>query len=368
LSESATCKDFINASAQDEAELVGRLYHRAQPDQAAGGAAAANAVLNVSSECKGAPSSKVADLADFGGKQRGDRASASANASAAANALVTLRPVLAGGEQLTAAQFDASVAIIRSRVASLGIKHAQVNRPVGRDEITILVSVDDARSLDEVGRAARLSFRPLLVTAVPTVGGQDGNASVPTSSPPVDQWAKLGFTPPTTPDAVAALTGDQATKLQQYLTDWSCDENVKPVDNPAKPIITCNQDGTEKYLLGPVIVKGTQVKTAQATGPGSVQGQLDWRVVVDLKSDGQRAWADYTSKHNEQSDAGATGNTVADTLDSRVIVASTIQSTITGRTEISGNFTQKSATDLANTLKFGPLPVVFQTVSVVRGP
>jgi preprotein translocase subunit SecD len=52
-------------------------------------------------------------------------------------------------------------------------------------------------------------------------------------------------------------------------------------------------------------------------------------------------------------------------LDSRVVSAPRVSSTIAGgRAEISGNFTQKTASDLANVLSFGALPLAFEVSSV----
>jgi len=176
---------------------------------------------------------------------------------------------------------------------------------------------------------------------------------------PIDQWKALGFTPPATPAAVAALPAAQLTALNNAIQAWPCNNTTKPLDVPTKPVITCDQANTTKYLLGPVIVAGTEVKTAAARAPGSVQGQLSWTVVLDFKPKGQSAWANYTSKHNVNVSPNDIGNQVADTLDTKVIVASTIQSTISGTTEISGNFTEDSATNLANSLKYGALPLNF---------
>jgi preprotein translocase subunit SecD len=50
---------------------------------------------------------------------------------------------------------------------------------------------------------------------------------------------------------------------------------------------------------------------------------------------------------------------VAFTLDGRVISAPTIQGAINGRTTITGDFTQEEATQLANQLKYGALPLTF---------
>jgi preprotein translocase subunit SecD len=47
-------------------------------------------------------------------------------------------------------------------------------------------------------------------------------------------------------------------------------------------------------------------------------------------------------------------------LDGKTISAPAIQGTINGQTEVTGQFTQASATDLANVLKYGALPLTFE--------
>jgi preprotein translocase subunit SecD len=214
-------------------------------------------------------------------------------------------------------------------------------------------------------------------SAAPSGSASPSATSSTDLSAPIDQWKVVGIdwcaagltaAPtgskciPTTPDAVAALQTSDPTQFQQLdsaIQSWPCDNRIKPLDIPAKPIITCDQQNSTKYLLGPVIVAGTEVKTASAQPPGAVQGQFEWTVTVDLKPKGQAAWASYTAKHNVTVSTTDIGNQVADTLDSRVIVASTIQSTITGTTQITGQFTGDEATNLANSLKYGALPLNF---------
>jgi preprotein translocase subunit SecD len=192
----------------------------------------------------------------------------------------------------------------------------------------------------------------------------------PAGAAPVDQWARISaiaksagitFTPPTTATAYTALDQNSSSLLQAAVESWPCDNNTRPLDTLDKPLITCSQDNTQHYLLGPVIVQGKQVKSASAIAPGSQQGQVGWVVSISLNSSGQSAWAKYTAAHNEQIAPGDVANQVANTLDSKVIESSTIQQTITGDTQISGNFTQQSANDLANALKYGALPLNFVT-------
>ena len=207
---------------------------------------------------------------------------------------------------------------------------------------------------------AASSVAPAPSGSATPLGGASATPSTPANNgAPIDQWKVLGVTPPTTPAAVQALSATQKQQLYSAIQSWPCNNTTKPLDDPNKPIITCDTANTTRYLLGPVIVKGTEVKSAAAIAPGAVQGQFQWTVNVDLKPSGQTKWADYTAKHNEQTKPGDIANIVADTLDSKVIVASTIQSTINGTTQITGNFTEQSATNLANSLKYGALPLNF---------
>ncbi|MFL6160700.1 MAG: protein translocase subunit SecD, partial [Jatrophihabitantaceae bacterium] len=196
-------------------------------------------------------------------------------------------------------------------------------------------------------------------TPLTSPSASPSGSTAPNNGAPIDQWKIIGFTPPSTPEAVGAMSAAQKQQLYAAIQSWPCNSTVKPLDVPEKPIITCDEQNTTRYLLGPVIVKGTEVKTAAAIAPGAVQGQFEWTVNVDLKPSGQTKWANYTAKHNEAAKPGDIANVVADTLDSKVIVASTIQSTINGTTQITGNFTQQSATNLANSLKYGALPLNF---------
>ncbi|MEU9691772.1 protein translocase subunit SecD, partial [Amycolatopsis japonica] len=83
------------------------------------------------------------------------------------------------------------------------------------------------------------------------------------------------------------------------------------------------------------------------------------------KGEGSRIWGDFTSK-NVQKQA-------AFVLDTQVVSAPTIQSAILGgQTQITGRFSQTEAKDLADVLKYGSLPLSFEssdatTVSATLG-
>ncbi len=185
-----------------------------------------------------------------------------------------------------------------------------------------------------------------------------------------DPFTGLGFTLPTTDTAFNALTTVQQSALSAALANFDC--TAKPTDVATKPLASCdnNTPPQYKYFLGPVIVAGTEVSSADAVAP-SANGNTTWTVSINLKSKGQAAWADFTGKHHSDSDTNPGGATscspttvpcadyVAFTLDGNVITAPQTNGTINGTTQVSGTFTESYAKDLANDLKYGALPLNF---------
>ena len=130
--------------------------------------------------------------------------------------------------------------------------------------------------------------------------------------------------------------------------------------DPNKPFITCSDDGTEKYLLGPAELVGTDVTGATAGLETNSQGFTGtaWEVDLNFSPTGADKFGKVTTRLY-----GLTGdrNRFAIVLDNLVISAPTTQAAITtGSARITGNFTQETATTLANQLKYGALPVSFR--------
>ncbi|WP_308168478.1 protein translocase subunit SecD [Nonomuraea sp. NEAU-A123] len=130
-------------------------------------------------------------------------------------------------------------------------------------------------------------------------------------------------------------------------------------DDPAKQFAACESDGSLKYVLDVAKVVGTDISSASA---GVQQGTTQWLVQLDFKSQGASAWSKLTSTaYNSQ----APRNQVAVVLDGVVITAPNIIGPIPGgRAEITGGFTQQSATELADQLKYGALPLKFNPSSI----
>ncbi|MGZ5393936.1 MAG: protein translocase subunit SecD [Mycobacterium sp.] len=154
----------------------------------------------------------------------------------------------------------------------------------------------------------------------------------------------------------------QILALQFQATRCGEEDVLAGNDDPNLPLITCSQDGNEVYLLDKSIISGEQIENASS---GLDQQQGVYVVDLQFKSDATKIWADFT--------AANVGTQTAFVLDSQVVSAPEIREPIPGgRTQITGQFTDSSARELANVLKYGSLPLSFEsseaeTVSATLG-
>lgn len=198
------------------------------------------------------------------------------------------------------------------------------------------------------------------------------SATVPKSANPL---AGLTFPIPQDETAYDKLSATQQDQLRAAMQNFDC--TSKPPDDASHPtLLACDSATTPTlvFLLGNIIVPGTEISSASAQAPNGTN--LQWAVSLNLKSTGQKVWGDYTTAHNTGgvdsttaiTSCGSTGTPCADfvafTLDGVVVSAPYNQQAINGvATQISGSFTQQSATDLANQLKYGALPLSFNLLT-----
>ncbi|OBG88515.1 protein-export membrane protein SecD [Mycobacterium sp. E136] len=153
----------------------------------------------------------------------------------------------------------------------------------------------------------------------------------------------------------------QILALQFQATRCNEDDVLAGNDDPNLPLITCGRDGNV-YLLDKSIINGEQIEDATS---GLDQQRGEYVVNLQFKGEGAKTWADFT--------AANVGTQTAFVLDSKVMSAPEIREAIPGgRTQISGQFTQQTARELANVLKYGSLPLSFEsseaeTVSATLG-
>ena len=150
----------------------------------------------------------------------------------------------------------------------------------------------------------------------------------------------------------------------------SAPDPLQGSDDPALPLVACDASTNQPYILGevPLLVGQTDpVHGKRLTGNeidsnrpitgglNSQTGQMEISFAFKAGDNekGSETWADLTQKYLQQQ--------VAITLDSKIISAPQIQSPtpVGSATSITGKFTQDEATELANNLRYGALPLSF---------
>ncbi len=338
---------------------------------------------------------------------------------------VTLTARTVDGQPPSRESLDQARQIIEERVNGLGVSGAEVVL----DGANLIITVpgengDQARTL---GQTAKLYFRPVTAQVpagppAPVPGGQppadSGRAGRPGEAPASQQPTTSGAAPTPAPpqpvapqqaqpppsdepapppgpsvtpapaappppvgnapadstdpqvaeqirQARARLQSQDPAVQQQALVELNCaaPNPLRGNDDPNLPLVTCDQDGTAKYVLGPAFMSGEQISNASS---GFSPDGTGYEVRLNFNRQGEDIWARYTASN--------VGNQAAFTLDGEVVSAPAIRAVISPgeQTSITGSFTQGEARDLANVLKYGSLPLSFQsseseTVSATLG-
>jgi protein-export membrane protein SecD len=114
--------------------------------------------------------------------------------------------------------------------------------------------------------------------------------------------------------------------------------------------------------LGPVVITGSNITKAQATLSGSSQGLAEWAVDFQLDSEGADAFGAATTLAVSQQPPQ---NQIAIAVDYQIVSNPVVQGAITGGVgQITGNFSESEAKDLATVLNAGSLPVNLTQESV----
>ncbi|OZD78052.1 protein translocase subunit SecD [Rhodococcus sp. 05-339-2] len=334
---------------------------------------------------------------------------------------VTLTARTPDGNAPTQDSLKQAQQIIETRVNGLGVSGSEV--VIDGDNLVITVPGDDSSQARTLGQTARLFIRPVLSSVAPSAGEGAGSQQAPAApvdpAAPADPAASADpaapadpATPqnrvfpaqdPTTVDPAPAPTTDapatdapaaddpatdatlsdaeraaqeiadaktlrqsedpQIQQLAMQSLDCNAADPLAGNDDPALPLVACSTDGTAVYLLGPTIIDGQQI--ADATS-GFDSQQAQFQVSLTFDTDGSNTWAQFTAANLQKQ--------AAFVLDSKVISAPVIQgATPAGSaTSITGNFNNQTASELANTLKYGSLPLSFvsseaETVSATLG-
>lgn len=282
---------------------------------------------------------------------------------------IILKPAIEGGQSATAEQIKQAVDIIRQRVDSTGVSEAQIVTQGEGAEAAIVVSIPGTPSestLQLIKASAKLEFRPVIYTAA-------GSTSLITPEPTDKEPNPTPTLPESTPIATSTAEPTDnsdlnwvSAELQAQFEALDCASEFRQpgqIDDPTKPIITCDRSLTQKYILGPVELDGTQISKAAASAVTSSTGSTTGEYAVDLTFNdaGKAKFGEVTTRLFS---LASPRNQFAVTIDGYIITAPAVQAVLTtGTAQITGGFTADSATALANQLKYGSLPIGFKVQS-----
>ncbi|RZU65003.1 preprotein translocase subunit SecD [Microterricola gilva] len=279
---------------------------------------------------------------------------------------IILAPKLESGQTVSQEQLDQAVTIIRQRVDASGVSEAEINTQGGQNIVVAIPGELDDETRNRIQSSAKLELRPVLVAGAPTNASIDGESTA-TPEPSATPNPELETTPSVTPSNGSDLNW-VTPALQAEFESFDCASTEAATANAApadKPLVTCDVDGTVKYILGPVEVEGANISDASAGMETTQSGATTGRWVVNLVFDDQGT-KDFAEVSTRLFGLKATPplDQFAFVIDGQVLSAPSMNGIITdGRPSISGQFTEESSKALADQLKFGALPISFTVQS-----
>jgi preprotein translocase subunit SecD len=287
-------------------------------------------------------------------------------------ASVTLQPE----GDFTQSALNQAVEIISLRVNALGVSEPEITRQ-GDNVVVNLPGVDDQqKALDIIGRQGELLLRPVLqagtlntdtTTTIPGAGTSvpgsettvvDTTVAATEGGPGSARGRGAATTVPAATDTTVPLL-TATTVPSDPESNFSISEDIT---DPNANALLNGQNG-EAYLVGPAGATG-KVFTNNAQ---AVVNNGSWTVTVELRkgADGADLWNALTTRCFNR-DASCPTARIAIALDGIVISAPTVQEAVFtgGNVQISGDFSQAEARDLAKILEFGAVPVKFKVATV----
>lgn len=237
---------------------------------------------------------------------------------------------------------DKTVEIIRDRVDRLGAQEPDISRAGDANIIVQLPDIRDPdRALEIIGKTAQLRFREVRDQV---------------HVDPIRSEAEVAARADGLAEGTDAFDVFVSERIEQQTGMELSEED--PLD---QEVVYPSEDGSTWFRLGPAEVQGAHV--ADAFASFSQQPPGGWIVSLQLTSEGAQAFGNVTTR---LAPTGATpGGQLAIVLDRLVESAPQVQQPITdGQAQITGQFSEPEARDLALVLKTGALPIELEPIQV----
>ena len=253
-----------------------------------------------------------------------------------------------GGGSVDPNSLQQARTIIEQRVNALGVGESEVTVSGDRQIIVSVPNVQQDQLVQQVGQTANLRFRAVYAAEqvqppVTAPSGSDTASAAPTPAPErgaerprglrvgrpgtlagSQRWRRARCRPattgrcsrspqlptaPPTPTAPRPTVEGQGTPPDKAI-DWqptqadqtdfaafSCGD--PQVDVSDQPLFSCSREGTEKYLLGPTLIEGNQLTSANA---GIPQNGIEWVVNLQFNGEGSTQFENATRALAAKSD------------------------------------------------------------------
>jgi preprotein translocase subunit SecD len=282
---------------------------------------------------------------------------------------VVLRAATPNGKPPSSGSMNQAISILESRVNGTGNSGAQV-QSVGSDLIEVSVPGQPAQQvINLVSAVAQLRFRQVLLFEPYPAGASPalsasaagyGDSSL-VNAATMKLFGKLVCKPGPNSSTVDD-NWKQTVGYTSQQAQW---------DDTGSQIVSCDAQG-DKYVLDQAVVKGSDVTSVNA---GLLQNSTAWALDFTLNGGAATAFGNLTTKQynsyfkGTSSEDDAVLDEVAMVLDGDVVTAPQIQQPVLGGSvQVTGPssdpFTQAQATQLADVLKYGSLPLTFSRLSV----
>lgn len=276
---------------------------------------------------------------------------------------IILQAVTANDEPVSAEDINQAIEIIRQRVDSSGVAETEITSQGGKNIVVAIPGKPSQETLNLVRESAQMQFRPVLFFGAPQV--------IPAPTP--EATPEQEDTP-----ATPVNSSDPAWITPEVMAEFDALDCTDPakltggggVADPLLPMVTCQDDGARKFILGPMDVPGSEIKRASSTFD-TQRGM--WVVNIELKPTGTQVFSEVTKRlvtytpveyWNPDARPLEPINMFSMVLDNLVIQAPGVNDAITnGMPQISGNYTNETANVVANQLNFGALPLTFEVQS-----
>lgn len=305
---------------------------------------------------------------------------------------MVLSPQTEPGEQVDDEQLQQAVEIIRQRVDGTGVAEADIAVQGSENIVVSLPGTPDEETRELIQAPADMEFRPVLRAETDPEflddvildaqreelsdeeleeleaeleaqrESQDDSETQEEAVP--EDFEEPDGEPQNNSD-LNWITPELAAEFANYECQRDISLEQRQAQEPDEPLITCDPERGEKFLLGPVDVDGEHIDDASWGAEQTPGGQSSgfYQVTVHFDSTGTEEFRESSTRlygfgQNEAQ------NRFGIVLDGHVVVAPSMNAPITdGNASITGDYSEEEAEQLAEQLRYGSLPISFSIES-----